>query len=183
VEVKRVEPPTELLKLWWEEVQSIESAHGERRSTALREERLLAKCAHGDERACLAHKLLTLSPWFPETLRAAARLASLIRYAISMTALEAYMRGDREGFLRFLLSLPAALRRWWLTEEDDPPRRWARELLGDLFELMVKSRVEVKVVLTSEEALRAIELWGAEWREKLRETVRETIKERLARAT
>jgi hypothetical protein len=183
VKVKGTELGTELLKLWWEEVQTIERAHGDRRLRVLRDERLFHKCSHGDEKACLAHRLLALEAHLPEVLRAVARLTSLIRYTLDMAALEAHARGDREGFLRLLLSLPPSLRRWWLTEEDDLSRRWARELLGDLFEIVTKSRVEVKVVLTSEEALRAIELWGADWREKLRETVREAVREQLTRGT
>jgi len=171
-------PPLELLALWWRELQLLQREEERRREARARRDAVLfARCGHGDEKACLALKLS--QPWLPLSERAAARLLSRIRHALDMAVLDLHVRGDGEGLLRLLRALPPQLRRWYLGE-DGVPQRWCRELLGEeVVEALRKSRAEVKVVLSDEEVLRAIELWGPEWREKLREAVREAVRERL----
>jgi len=174
------EIPPELLGLWWREVEAIERACSAPRAVPLRERRLAARCGHGDDKACLALKLMASSPRLPEPLRAAARVTALILNRLETAALEAHVRGDREGLARLLLSLPPRLRRWWLGQEDSLAVRWVRELLGaEVAETLAKSRAEIKVVLTEEEVLRAVALWGPGWRERLRAAAREAVRAAL----
>jgi hypothetical protein len=173
------ELPLELLALWWRELRLFQREEERRREArARRDARLIAKCGHGDEKACLALKLSPPS-WRPLSERAALHQLSQIRHALDMAVIGFHARGDGEGLLRLLRALPPQLRRWYFGE-GDAPQRWCRELLGEeVVEALKRSRAEVKVVLSDEEVLRAIELWGAEWREKLREIAGRAVRERL----
>jgi hypothetical protein len=167
----------ELLKLWWEELEALEKAQAKHQ--ALRDAKLVAKCGHGDEKACLALKLATTGIGLSLLGRQVAHLHHLIRYALDMAVLDFHAKRDREGLLKLLLSLPLPVRRWYLSEQG-APQRWCEEMLGETVEILTKSRVEVKLVLSEEEALRAIELWGSRWRDVLRERLREALRAELS---
>ena len=170
----------ELLKLWWEELEGLEKVCAERQKRqALRDAKLVAKCGHGDEKACLALRLATTGMGLSLLGRQVAHLHHLIRYALDIAVLDFHAKRDREGLLKLLRALPTPVRRWYLSEQG-APQRWCEEMLGELIEVLTKSRVEVKLTLSEEEALRAAALWGSEWRNKLREKLREALRAELS---
>jgi hypothetical protein len=175
--VRMVSLDAELLKLWWEELEGLEKAHVKHQ--ALRDAKLVAKCGHGDEKACLALKLATTGIGLSLLGRQVAHLHHLVRYALDMAVIDFHAKRDREGLLKLLISLPVPVRRWYLSERG-APQRWCEEMLGELIEVLTKSRVELKLTLSEEEALRAATLWGSEWRNKLREKLREALRAELS---
>jgi hypothetical protein len=79
--------------------------------------------------------------------------------------------------LNLLLGLSPELRRWYLQNCDNFYRSLLEKVLGkEAVEILSKTRVELKIVLNTEEALPLIKRFGKEWRERAREAVRKALK-------
>jgi hypothetical protein len=168
----------ELALLWWEECRDYEDLE---REIEKRFEKIDEKAMHGDEGAYLAIWLRyfdkgnedLLSPLVNDKIACRTMAFNMIDW-ISMGY---RIRRDVDGFLKFFLKLPHDLRREWLKDEDKYTIQKLREFVGEeVFEILSKARVELKIVLDLEEAIPLILKYREKWREKVREILRNAIK-------
>jgi hypothetical protein len=168
---------TSVAALWWEEYNGVEDSLAERR---LKYDRMFERCLHHNDELCYAaHIQMHISaielPLEPQ-LRDAVRNYSRAKNIVDKIMFEAHVRNNTDLALKTLLSLPRDFRIHYIENMHEPLRTWIRQMLGDeVLELLKKTRVELKIVLDIEDAVRLVRLYGSNWRERARELLRKAL--------
>jgi uncharacterized protein (DUF4415 family) len=168
---------TSIAALWWEEYNCVEDSLAERK---LKYNRMFESCLHHNDELCyVAHIQMHISaielPLEP-VLRDSLRNYSRAKNIIDKIMFEAHVRNNTDLALKTLLSLPRDFRIHYVSNLHEPLRTWIRQMLGDeVLELLKKSRVEIKIVLDVEDAVKLIRKYGKEWRERARELLRKAL--------
>jgi hypothetical protein len=163
--------------LWWEEQKSIVKMN-EARELAYK--RIIELCRHGHVEFC---ELELYKLYFDiverqeiPVRRDAIVLATKARSIVNYTLLDAHVKKDADLMLKTLLSLPSDFRKHYIENISEPEKSWLRELLGDeVLELLKKSRVELKLVLSVDEVLPLVRRYGKEWREEARKLLEKAL--------
>jgi hypothetical protein len=138
---------------------------------------------HDDEKAWLAYDLYFLErdvgksefSILPEKRDRVHQMCAAF-HIVDWFLFDCSMRRDVDGFLNAFLKLPHKFRRDFIERLDSYTRGKLRGLVGDeIYELLGKAKVEVKVVLSVEEVVPLIIKYGRDWREKVRELISNVI--------
>ena len=98
---------------------------------------------------------------------------TLVRHTVTDFIYAFWRNRDAEGLLRFLLSLPAGVRRAVVEREGFDT--FLKLLPEEVLDVLKKSRVEVKVVLDVEEAVELALKYGSRWRDVVKDMIREAV--------
>jgi hypothetical protein len=167
--------------LWWEEYKVVERWYklvSSERDT--RFNRVVEMCRHLSREFCnIAYTemyLATIGGSQDPLLRDANRLFTRAKNIIDFIIFDAHLKKDPNLALKTLLSLPRDFRIHYIENIHEPLRTWLRELLGDeVVDVLKKTRVELKIVLDVEDAVKLIQMYGSSWREKARELLKSVL--------
>ena len=97
----------------------------------------------------------------------------LVMRAIRSAVRELWFNKDAEGLVRFLLSLPADVRKKVVEDRYFSP--YLDLVPEEILDILKKSRVEVRVVLDVKEVVALVVKYGSRWRDVVKDIVREAV--------